>query len=242
MTNRNQPLRAAKAFLRQAIRGAVESVDLAARHEQSAAICDRLMSLPEWPGATEVVAYSAMGDEVDLAPLLANALSTGRRIYLPRIVGTEIRFFHFTGNPAELSAHDYGMLEPMPDAPEWSPPSHRRPGSGASGDHGAAESSGATAPGSLTPAALIICPGRAFDPAGRRLGRGKGYYDRFLAAVRPGDGGPGSHGAPGAGLPRSLVIGVCFSFQLVDEVPAGPGDQRVDMVVTDTKLFRRLCT
>ena len=64
----------------------------------------------------------------------------------------------------------------------------------------------------------------AFDRSGNRLGRGKGYYDRFLLRAR----------AAGA---RLVVIGICFSDQLVDEVPHSDADQAVDGVVTDTETL-----
>lgn len=62
---------------------------------------------------------------------------------------------------------------------------------------------------------LIVVPGVAFDHKGNRLGRGKGYYDRFL----------GQH----MGVKR---IGICFDFQLVEEVPAEPFDIQMDEVIT----------
>lgn len=62
---------------------------------------------------------------------------------------------------------------------------------------------------------LIIVPGVAFDHNGNRLGRGKGYYDRFL-----------SHHLD---VKR---IGICFDFQLVDEVPSEAFDIRMDEVIT----------
>ena len=62
---------------------------------------------------------------------------------------------------------------------------------------------------------LIIVPGVAFDPQGNRMGRGKGYYDRFLVKY-----------------PAVKKIGICFYFQLVDEIPAEPHDIRMDEVVS----------
>ena len=62
---------------------------------------------------------------------------------------------------------------------------------------------------------LIVVPGMAFDRAGNRLGRGRGYYDRFLS----------KH-------PNVKRIGICFDFQLVDEVPAEPFDIRMDEVIS----------
>ncbi len=62
---------------------------------------------------------------------------------------------------------------------------------------------------------LIVVPGVAFDPKGNRLGRGKGYYDRFLCQYLD--------------VKR---IGICFNFQLVEEVPSEPFDIRMDEVIT----------
>lgn len=64
---------------------------------------------------------------------------------------------------------------------------------------------------------LILVPGLAFTRDGRRLGRGKGYYDRLLANC----------------LPRTRRIGVCFETQIVAMLPEEPHDQRVDRVVTE---------
>ena len=62
---------------------------------------------------------------------------------------------------------------------------------------------------------LIVVPGVAFDRKGNRLGRGKGYYDRFLCHHLD--------------VKR---IGICFDFQLVDEVPSEPFDILMDEVLT----------
>ena len=62
---------------------------------------------------------------------------------------------------------------------------------------------------------LIIVPGVAFDRKGNRLGRGRGYYDRFLCQHLD-----------------VKCIGICFDFQLVDEVPAEAFDIRMDEVLS----------
>lgn len=65
--------------------------------------------------------------------------------------------------------------------------------------------------------ALAVVPGVAFDRLGNRLGRGKGYYDRLLPR-----------------LTDAYKIGICFPYQLVDEVPAEEFDIRMDEVLTAT--------
>lgn len=66
---------------------------------------------------------------------------------------------------------------------------------------------------------LMIVPGMAFDRGGHRLGHGKGYYDRYFEQY---DG------------PK---IGLCFDFQLVEEVPCEPFDVAVDAVLTEKEYI-----
>ena len=67
---------------------------------------------------------------------------------------------------------------------------------------------------------LVLAPGLAFDRAGNRLGRGGGFFDRFLP------------------LTRATVAGLCFSCQLIDEVPCSAGDVPVDLVVTELETIQ----
>lgn len=62
---------------------------------------------------------------------------------------------------------------------------------------------------------VIVVPGVAFDKKGRRLGRGKGFYDRML------------HSA------KAIKIGVGYDFQLLNDLPAEPHDVSMDMVITE---------
>lgn len=67
---------------------------------------------------------------------------------------------------------------------------------------------------------LLVVPGLGFDPLGRRLGQGGGYYDRMLARVR-------------ADAHPCLIVGVAYHVQVVPEVPCAAYDQPVDLVVTE---------
>jgi 5-formyltetrahydrofolate cyclo-ligase len=67
----------------------------------------------------------------------------------------------------------------------------------------------------------VVAPGLAFDRSGYRLGYGGGHFDRYLARLRT-----GAH-----------RIGIGFHQQVVDRVPHGPGDERLDLVVTDHETF-----
>ncbi len=72
-------------------------------------------------------------------------------------------------------------------------------------------------PGAAAAAALpevVVCPGRAFDAAGHRVGWGRGFYDRALRR-----------------LPGVPTIGVCFGCQMFDEVPHEPHDEPMGKVL-----------
>jgi 5-formyltetrahydrofolate cyclo-ligase len=113
-----------------------------------------------------------------------------KRIALPRVAGAELTF-HWIVRPAELQPGRFGVLEPAAEAP----------GAGSEFD-------------------LILIPGMAFDLRGGRLGRGRGYYDRFLAGA------------------RGLRLGVCFEDQIVEAVPSEAHDLRMDFVVTPSAIYR----
>ena len=72
---------------------------------------------------------------------------------------------------------------------------------------------------------VILVPGLAFDGAGNRLGRGGGYYDRLLDCVRA--AGP------------VTAVGVCFEWQLQEDVPVTSHDQQLDLVVSPAKTKTR---
>lgn len=61
---------------------------------------------------------------------------------------------------------------------------------------------------------MVVVPAVAFDRKGKRLGRGKGFYDRFLQST------------------KATKVGVGYEFQLVEELPAEPHDVAMDIVIT----------
>jgi 5-formyltetrahydrofolate cyclo-ligase len=77
------------------------------------------------------------------------------------------------------------------------------------------------APVDPSEADVVVTPGLAFDRQGGRLGYGGGHYDRLLDHLPP----------------ERLRVGIAFSEQIVDRVPAGPDDRRVDLVVTEDEVI-----
>ncbi len=69
--------------------------------------------------------------------------------------------------------------------------------------------------------ALICVPGLAFSPGGQRLGRGGGFYDRLLSEAGP----------------QLVSAGLAYSFQVLDELPQSPEDQRLNLIITESAIY-----
>jgi 5-formyltetrahydrofolate cyclo-ligase len=67
---------------------------------------------------------------------------------------------------------------------------------------------------------LVVVPGVAFDIEKNRLGRGKGYYDRFLSRI------------------NTFCIGICYDFQLIKSVPVNSHDVKMNAIITPSKFIR----
>lgn len=113
--------------------------------------------------------------------------SAVKRVAVPRVEGSTMRFFRYDPRTQHIGA--FGIEEPGPEAEEC-------------------------LPGELD---LIVVPGVAFTPGGGRMGRGRGYYDRYLTQSAL----------------RAAKVGVCFAHQLVDTLPVEPHDVPMDCVVTE---------
>ena len=134
--------------------------------------------------------YYALPDEVDTRQLADTLLKKGKTVILPKCVDKQhIEPRQYTG-PDDLAEGIYHLLEPVGKPYD-----------------------------ALDSIELIIVPGMSFDSKGHRLGRGRGYYDRFLAQV-----------------PQAYKIGVCFDFQHVEQVPVDDNDQVMDEVICNKTL------
>lgn len=152
----------------------------------SAELCKIIMQMACWKEAQTVLLYHALPDEPDLQSLLDEGLLQGKQLLLPVVVGDDLVLKHFKGS-GSLREGAFHILEPV-------------------GEDFPLEQ--------YHQIDLALIPGMAFDRAGHRLGRGKGYYDRLLPRI-----------------PQAYKLGVCFPFQLLDSIPAESHDINVDEVI-----------
>ena len=144
---------------------------------------------------TALAIYNAVRGEMETERIREVSLAAGTEVYYPCVIGPgEIAFFPYhEGDPWVKGA--YGIPEPV-----------RLPGFQPKQDG----------------FDFILVPGLAFDRSGRRLGKGLGYYDRFLSCIS------GS----------TLFIGFAYSEQIVNEVPVDEWDARMHMIVTEEGVIR----
>ncbi len=143
-------------------------------------------TMPDKQPAGCAAAFMPMPDEIDTLPLVDRLLAAGWKVVIPKVEGDQMEFYPYSTE--SLSCGAWGILEPELPA----------------------------APVSASEIDVMIVPGRAFTQAGDRLGRGKGFYDRYMSR----DGF------------RARKIGVCFKCQLVEVLPTEPHDMKVDEVVS----------
>ncbi len=172
----------------------IKSLGYRDRQSFSLSICELISASPSFEKAKTVFAYSALPEEPDLTGLIAS--HPEKNWAFPKITeGGQLSFF-VARSMIGMIPGQFGIQEPHPDL------------------HQAA---------SFSTVDLILVPGLSFDPTtGARLGRGKGYYDKFL----------GSHCGSLTEDSCPLVVGVCFFLQLTTLQPE-PHDFPMHQVVTE---------
>ena len=161
----------------------------------AAAACCHLIALPSYRSAAVVLWYVSMPSELATAPALEAALAEGKGVAVPWCDGEELGLWRLE-SMRELEPGTWGIPEP--------PPARR------------GDPERQVAPEAID---LVVVPGLAFDRCGRRLGHGKGYYDRLLV--------------------RSPAVraGLCYDAQVFPEIPAGSRDAVMDWLVTERGAF-----
>jgi 5-formyltetrahydrofolate cyclo-ligase len=212
-------VKAAKREARTKMRRALLAISAAEREEQSQKAAASFLNSSIYKSAECVAAFFSLADEVDVFPIIARAFIDKKRVLLPRIVaGSNAMDFYelaaplglasdFSAAPvlglqsldAQTEANQWGIREPLATLP--------------------------LIPKEKIPArTAILVPGLAFCKDGRRLGRGKGFYDRYLSELLAQNE---------AFAERGKICGYCMAVQIMDNVPTEESDVRVQEVFCD---------
>jgi 5-formyltetrahydrofolate cyclo-ligase len=185
-----------KRAMRKKMQAALEAMPPAVAAAKSRQACQAVLALEEFRSARTVMIYVPIPGEVDAAPLAQAAWQDGKTLLVPQVFWLKWRMIPVVCrslDDEDLTPPHFGIRHPRHSQP-WP----------------------------LEEIDLVIAPALAFDRRGHRLGRGGGFYDRFLASPQL----------------RAIDCGLGFAEQMVDELPIGGEDHPLDILVTDQDVLR----
>ena len=154
-------------------------------------IISRLLCSDIYSDAELILTYVSVSPEINTFGLINAAFANGKKVAVPLCTeGNNLKFF-FIKSTDDLKEGKYGLLEPDTSKCKEAV---------------------------ITDKALCIVPGLSFDAKGVRLGRGGGYYDRFLENF------------------KGTSVGLCYASFLRLELPAESFDKAADIIVTENFL------
>lgn len=177
-----------KQLLRDQFRKRLRHHSLEDRDRKARIIAELAFDLPAFRKAHAVMLYVALDEEVNTRLILNTAFREKKHVLLPVLLEkTNEMISAELITPEGMHPGKYAIMEPE----GWSSPFPMRD------------------------LDMVFVPGLAFDRKNHRLGRGKGYYDRFLAKLSS----------------RVATVGLAYDIQLVDELPVDVHDVKLDLVL-----------
>ncbi len=165
--------------------------------ENSKKIMENVINLNIYQKSTNIMLYIATQDEVQTQEIIKSAQKDKKRIFIPLIIRRDNILLPslVTDFKKELVQGNLGIYQPRKEFYRIYPPSVLD---------------------------LIIIPGVAFTIQGHRLGRGGGYYDRFLSQLGK----------------KTPTIALSFEMQILDKIPFDVQDMPVDYIITEKRVIR----
>ena len=178
-----------KGSLRRHYLDLLRKQDREERQRKSRLIAGKLWDLPAFVRARTVLFYASTSDEVDTLLMIEKAIISGKRVALPIVEQNQRKLIPTVISSMEdVHKGTFGIAEPHLDP---------------------------TKALALKDLDAVIVPGLAFDGQHHRLGRGAGYYDRFLSV-----------------LPETTItVGLAFDFQLTESLPTEAHDMRLQQII-----------
>ncbi|MBU1077748.1 MAG: 5-formyltetrahydrofolate cyclo-ligase [Spirochaetes bacterium] len=171
---------------RQKIKEILRHLDPAEKIKKDEIIFEKIIGSPQFKETRSLFTYVSRRDEVNTTHIIEHTLNRDKAVFIPRVDTDQKKIFvHQIFSLQELQKGAFSIMEPV----------------GEESDKKEFD--------------LILVPGLAFDSNGNRLGRGGGYFDRFLKEI------------------RGFTIGICYQEQLVKKIPLDEHDIRMDHIITD---------
>jgi 5-formyltetrahydrofolate cyclo-ligase len=188
-----------KEALRREMKSLLSSIDSDRLYTGSLMSAASLWNSTLWDECDRLYIFYSLPREIQTSPLMTRAYADGKSCAFPRIENDRLCFYLVPEGYKDWVEGPLSLREPDPSLPLTSPERDARE----------------------RQRSLVITPGLAFDRRGHRLGRGKGYYDRYLAR----------YGA------FCKVAGFCLNEQVVESVPHDTWDFRLDALITEDRVI-----
>lgn len=188
-----------KTFLRKRAKDALKEYcsDALLMEQTASSVCASVTSSAEYKAASLIIGFMPMQDEVDVIPLLEQALKDGKKVAVPKMAlsGNDMEFYYISDLKSSFTQDNkYNIKEPSENCKKLEPQE-------------------------IPSDAIILIPGLVFNLEGARLGRGKGYYDKYLLRI------------PDAN--NKILCGVCFTICVTKAVPMEENDMRVNYLLNE---------
>lgn len=190
-----------KQEIRKRIKEKRNAIPEEIREKKDYAVLNQILDAHWFRDAVNILVYSSIQSEVDLSGFCYQAWqwgSPGTRLFFPKVCGDLIEFYHVQA-PYKLTPGAFSVLEPDTEKYDFI---------SFDSDIFSAEKS------------VILVPGIAFSTDGYRIGYGRGYYDRFLAAHQ-----------------TLYSVGIAYTEQLLEKIPAETHDYQLDEIITDKEYI-----
>ena len=181
-----------KKSLRREISARLEKLSVEERVKLSNLAVEKFLAHPIYKSSKVIMAYMSTAEEIQLQGFLSTAIDEKKILAVPFLEGREM-YATVLPNLEDLEIGAYGILTVNNNVRKII---------------------------DAQEIDCIITPGLAFDVQGHRLGRGGGYYDKFLSRAV-----------------NAKKIALSYDFQIVDKVPVEPHDLNIDVIITPTKIF-----
>lgn len=187
----SEDIDAQKKHLRLHIRSKIGNISSLDKSRKSDCVCRKIEQNKYFISAQSVMCYSSLPSELKTEGILNAVLKQGKKLFLPRVAAnSDLECCLVCDLQKDLVKGTYGILEPGPHCEVLK---------------------------DLSLLDFLIIPGLAFSRDGLRLGRGAGYYDRFLSRCSA-----GSH-----------FVGICFNEQIAETIPVNEFDFCLNEIITD---------
>ena len=180
-----------KSELRNMIKEEMANLDYAKKRIMDEKIRNNIYGLKEYCTAKTILTYVSKDKEVDTLDLITHSISLAKTICVPLTKNNNSLEIRKIEDLTDLKVGNFNILEPNEHTKIINPKELE----------------------------LLFIPGLAFGTGCERLGRGGGYFDRFLLES------------------KGLKVGLAYEFQIFDSLPVQKHDIKMDMIVTDSRII-----